>query len=87
MLSESKLTKIYQKLHQIPELALEEVKTKAYLQQEIAKLDQSYLEIKEISELPTALLVKVLGSDPKKNDRLSVRYRCVAPHRRNGLRV
>ncbi len=74
MLSESKLTKIYQKLHQIPELALEEVKTKAYLQQEIAKLDQSYLEIKEISELPTALLVKV-------------RYRCVAPHRRNGLRV
>ena len=66
MLSESKLTKIYQKLHQIPELALEEVKTKAYLQQEIAKLDQSYLEIKEISELPTALLVKVLGSDPKK---------------------
>ena len=72
MLSESKLTKIYQKLHQIPELALEEVKTKAYLQQEIAKLDQSYLEIKEISELPTALLVKVLGSDPKK----TIGYRC-----------
>ena len=51
MLSESKLTKIYQELHQIPELALEEVKTKAYLQQAIAKLDQSYLEIKEIPEL------------------------------------
>lgn len=77
MLSESKLTKIYQKLHQIPELALEEVKTKAYLQQEIAKLDQSYLEIKEISELPTALLVKVLGSDPKKRSAIgAISMRC-----------
>lgn len=72
MLSESKLTKIYQELHQIPELALEEVKTKAYLQQAIAKLDQSYLEIKEIPELPTALLVKVQGSDPKR----TIGYRC-----------
>ena len=72
MLSESKLTKIYQELHQIPELALEEVKTKAYLQREIAKLDQSYLEIKEIPELPTALLVKVRGSAPKK----TLGYRC-----------
>ena len=83
MLSESKLTKIYQKLHQIPELALEEVKTKAYLQQEIAKLDQSYLEIKEISELPTALLVKVLGSDPKKTIGIgAISMRCPSQKKR-----
>ena len=72
MFSEEKLTQIYKNLHQIPELALQEFETKRYLMQVIAQMDQSFLEIKELKELPTALLVKVNGSAPTK----MIGYRC-----------
>lgn len=54
-------------LHQIPELALHETQTHAYLQQIVATLPQDFLTIRELDSLPTALLVRVAGSAPKRN--------------------
>lgn len=60
------LIKIRRHLHQIPELALHETQTHAYLLSIIQSLPQTYLTIREIPELPTALLVKVQGQAPKR---------------------
>ena len=65
-LTEKQLRQIYQDLHQIPELALEEYQTKAYLTKVIRSFDQSFLEIYEPEVLPTALLVLVKGFDPER---------------------
>ncbi|MBW1605227.1 N-acetyldiaminopimelate deacetylase [Lactobacillus sp. Sy-1] len=65
-LEEADLIQIRRHLHQIPELALHETKTHAYIKSIISKFDQSHLLMKEIDELPTALLVKVVGSAPTK---------------------
>lgn len=65
-LTEKRLQQIYQALHQIPELALEEYQTKAYLLEVISSFEQSFLEIYEPEVLPTALLVLVKGFAPER---------------------
>lgn len=66
MLKEDDLITIRRHLHQIPEVALEEVETHAFLMQVIGKMDQKFLKILEPKELPTAILVRVQGSDPSR---------------------
>ena len=65
--SESELLAIRRHLHQIPELALKERETHDFLLKKVQELKQDYLVVKEPSELPTALLVLVKGSDPQRN--------------------
>lgn len=60
------LIQIRRDLHQIPELALHETQTHAYLLKVVNNLPQTWLTIREVPELPTALLVKVAGSAPKR---------------------
>lgn len=71
-LSTDQLIQIRRHLHSIPELAMQEVKTHAYVLQVIQSFSQTNLEIKELPELPTALLVLVKGSNPQRN----IGYRC-----------
>lgn len=66
MLKEDYLITIRRHLHQIPEVALEEVETHAFLMQVIGMMDQKFLKILEPKELPTAILVRVQGSDPSR---------------------
>lgn len=66
MLKEDDLITIRRHLHQIPEVALEEVETDAFLMQVIGMMDQKFLKILEPKELPTAILVRVQGSDPSR---------------------
>lgn len=66
MLKEDDLITIRRHLHQIPEVALEEVETHAFLMQVIGMMDQKFLKILEPKELPTAILVKVQGFDPSR---------------------
>lgn len=70
-LASNDLIEIYQHLHQYPELGLEEFQTHDYLKQVIAKMPQTYLTLKEVPQLPTALLVKVTGQ----NQQTTVGYR------------
>ena len=60
-LRETDLIPIYQHLHQIPELGLEEHETQAYLLSLIAKMPQDLLTIKKVPAVDTAILVKVSG--------------------------
>lgn len=71
-LTSEQLIQIRRHLHSIPELAMHEVKTHAYVLQVIQSFSQTNLEIKELPELPTALLVLVKGSNPQRN----IGYRC-----------
>lgn len=66
MLSEQELIQIRRHLHQIPELALQEHETHAYLLKVVQGMDQSHLEIREPEEMPTALMVLVHGTDPQR---------------------
>lgn len=66
MLKEDDLITIRRHLHQIPEVALEEVETHAFLMQVIGMMDQKFLKILEPKELSTAILVRVQGSDPSR---------------------
>lgn len=66
MLKEDDLITIRRHLHQIPEVALEEVETHAFIMQVIGMMDQKFLKILEPKELPTAILVRVQGSDPSR---------------------
>lgn len=66
MLKEDDLITIRRHLHQIPEVALEEVETHAFLMQVIGMMDQKFLKILEPKELPTTILVRVQGSDPSR---------------------
>lgn len=66
MLKEDDLITIRRHLHQIPEVALEEVETHAFLMQVIGMMDKKFLKILEPKELPTAILVRVQGSDPSR---------------------
>lgn len=66
MLKEDDLITIRRHLHQIPEVALEEVETHAFLMQVIGMMDQKFLKILEPKDLPTAILVRVQGSDPSR---------------------
>ena len=60
------LIHIRRHLHQIPELALHETQTAAYLRQVIETMPQQWLTIHHIPSLPTALMVKVQGSQPQR---------------------
>jgi len=71
-LSSDELIQIRRHLHSIPELSMQEYKTQAYVKQVIASFSQTNLEIKELPDLPTALLVLVKGSKPVRN----IGYRC-----------
>ncbi|GEL15926.1 N-acetyldiaminopimelate deacetylase [Pediococcus cellicola] len=66
LLTEPELIKIYQQLHQIPELAMQEKQTHAFLLATIRKFDQTYLEIRTPKALPTALLVLIHGKQPQR---------------------
>ncbi|WP_203638848.1 N-acetyldiaminopimelate deacetylase [Levilactobacillus wangkuiensis] len=66
MLTEAELIQIRRHLHQIPELALHETATHAYLKAVVEQLPATWLTVREPSELPTALLVKVAGSQPQR---------------------
>ncbi|MQS53492.1 N-acetyldiaminopimelate deacetylase [Companilactobacillus mishanensis] len=66
-LTSEDLVNIRRDLHKIPELALKEKQTHEYLIGKINSFPQDFLEIKEVPELPTAILVRVNGSDPKRN--------------------
>lgn len=71
-LTSDELIEIRRHLHMIPELAMDEHQTHDYLKQVIASFSQTNLEIKELPELPTALLVLVKGVNPQRN----IGYRC-----------
>ncbi len=66
VLTEDRLIQIRRDLHAIPELALAEKRTHAYLKRIIDGLDQRFIIVKTIPELPTALLVRVAGRQPKR---------------------
>lgn len=66
MLTEKELIEIRRHLHQIPELALHETETHAFLAQTIAGFNQEFLEVRTPAELPTALMVLVHGSAPQR---------------------
>ncbi|WP_295731583.1 N-acetyldiaminopimelate deacetylase [uncultured Limosilactobacillus sp.] len=65
-LNEDQLIKIRRHLHQIPELALQETETHAYLMKVIGEMNQQFLEVREFPELPTAIMVLVHGKDPQR---------------------
>ncbi|WP_268912427.1 N-acetyldiaminopimelate deacetylase [Lentilactobacillus sp. SPB1-3] len=64
-LTNDELIQIRRHLHQIPELAMHEVQTRDYLIEVISQMNLEYAEIRDqIATLPTAILVRVNGSDP-----------------------
>ncbi|WP_283587866.1 N-acetyldiaminopimelate deacetylase [Limosilactobacillus viscerum] len=66
VLSEENLIEIRRHLHQIPELALHETETHAYLLKVVKSFNQDFLEIREPQELPTSLFVLVKGTNPQR---------------------
>lgn len=66
VLNEAELITIRRRLHQIPELALKEFQTHDYLMEVIKNFKQDYLEIRVPEDLPTAILVLVHGSKPRR---------------------
>ncbi|MDR3241132.1 MAG: N-acetyldiaminopimelate deacetylase [Lactobacillaceae bacterium] len=64
--SNERLIEIRRDLHQIPEIGMQEFKTHAYLLETIKGLNQAWLEIKLVPEVPTAILVRLQGSQPTK---------------------
>ena len=60
------LKQVRRDLHRIPELALHETQTHQYLKQLVMQWQQPWVTIREIPELPTALLVRVAGTDPQR---------------------
>lgn len=66
------LVQIRRSFHQIPELALKEYETHALILKIIKSFPQDYLEFKNIDSMPTALLVRVRGSNPHR----TIGYRC-----------
>ncbi len=65
-LTTANLIEIRRQLHRHPELAMHEFKTHDYLLTVIQQFNQENLEIRELAELPTALLAYIRGSDPKR---------------------
>ena len=53
-------------LHGIPELALEEYQTHAYLLAQIKAWQNDTMRIRTVADLPTAILVRIQGSAPKR---------------------
>jgi amidohydrolase len=58
------LIKIRRDLHKIPELALHETQTHAYLKNVVETFKTDFMTIREIPEVPTALLVRLAGTNP-----------------------
>lgn len=54
VLTEKNLIQIRRDLHAMPELALNEFRTAAYLEKVITGFNQQYLTIKHVPDLPTA---------------------------------
>ncbi|WP_105956468.1 N-acetyldiaminopimelate deacetylase [Apilactobacillus quenuiae] len=65
-MSEINLIDIRRHLHKIPELALHENQTHDYLLHIIGSFKQKYLTFGSIESLPTAILVRIQGSNPKR---------------------
>ncbi|TPR25044.1 N-acetyldiaminopimelate deacetylase [Apilactobacillus timberlakei] len=65
-MSEINLIDIRRHLHQIPELALHENQTHDYLLHIIGSFKQKYLTLGSIESLPTAILVRIKGSNPNR---------------------
>ncbi|MCM0583440.1 N-acetyldiaminopimelate deacetylase [Weissella diestrammenae] len=63
---EEKLIEIRRELHQIPELGMQEFKTHEYLMTCIEQLNQQWLTIKQIPDVPTAIMVRLQGYAPDK---------------------
>lgn len=66
VLTENELIQVRRHLHEIPELALQEKETHDYLLKIIKQFKQDFLTIKVPEALPTAILVLVKGSNPKR---------------------
>ena len=60
------LIAIRRHLHTYPELSMAEFKTQAYLKDIILSWKSPWLTIREIPAVPTALLVRLTGSNPKR---------------------
>lgn len=65
-MAEINLIDIRRHLHQIPELALHEYQTHDYLLHIIGSFNQENVTISGIEALPTAILVRIQGSNPKR---------------------
>ena len=65
-MKEAELIAIRRNLHQIPELALQEKETHAFLLKTVKSFPQTWLTIRTLPKLPTALLVKVHGQAPQR---------------------
>ncbi|MCT4403610.1 amidohydrolase [Leuconostoc falkenbergense] len=64
--SEADIQTFRRELHQIPELALSEFQTHDYLLKTVQSWQTDFMTIREVPELPTALLVRFEGSHPKR---------------------
>src|SRR5699024_12689894 len=60
------LIDIRRHLHAHPELSLDEFETQRYLKNIVMAWQSPWLTIREIPELPTALLVRLTGKHPKR---------------------
>lgn len=58
------LIRVRRALHAMPELALQEYETHRYLLNEISQLNQDWLTIRTVPEVPTAILVRLEGTNP-----------------------
>lgn len=65
-LTATQLSNIRRDLHRIPELALHETRTQAYLLKLIKSWQTDYCEIKLVPEVPTAILVRLAGTEGKR---------------------
>lgn len=66
-LDETTLINIRRHLHMIPELALAETQTSAYIRQVIAQYQTKHVQVYTVPTLPTATIVKIKGYAPKRN--------------------
>ena len=64
--SEADIQTFRRELHQISELALSEFQTHDYLLKKVQSWQTDFITIREVPELPTALLVRFEGSHPKR---------------------
>lgn len=65
-LTTTELTTIRRELHQIPELALHETRTHAYLMNLIQAWQVPFMTVRTVPEVPTAILVRLAGKKPRK---------------------
>ena len=78
------LIKIRRDLHKIPELALHETQTHAYLKNVVETFKTDFMTIREIPEVPTALLVRLAGTNPTRTIGIApISMPCQSPKRRD----